>query len=224
MNFVPKIVKDAVPGVDIANDPSALDTFLHDHCAAAILRKQTPDRVQSWLNALEPEQLPRGRVILPPSAVAETLGHLCDIAGLPAGPERNWLEADIDDLAQTFAKLMEARFLRLRLDVITTNACRRFHVDAITARLICTYRGTGTQYGIATDPSGPKDIYTVETGAPILLRGTLWPETPSSGLLHRSPPIEGTGEARLVLVLDKVDDPADEAEHLVGIPADETRH
>jgi len=48
------------------------------------------------------------------------------------------------------------------------------------------------------------------TGAPILLRGTLWPEHPRSGLLHRSPPIEGTGETRLVLVLDPVDDPEEE--------------
>lgn len=48
------------------------------------------------------------------------------------------------------------------------------------------------------------------TGAPIPLRGTLWPEGPRSGLLHRLPPIEGTGETRLVLVLDPVDDPEEE--------------
>ena len=29
---------------------------------------------------------------------------------------------------------------------------------------------------------------------------------PITGLLHRSPPIEGTGETRLVLVLDPIDD------------------
>ncbi len=39
----------------------------------------------------------------------------------------------------------------------------------------------------------------------------LWPEQPASGLLHRSPPIEGTGETRLVLVLDGVMD-LDDAE------------
>ncbi|WP_306043585.1 DUF1826 domain-containing protein [Mameliella sp. MMSF_3455] len=44
--------------------------------------------------------------------------------------------------------------------------------------------------------------------APIVLRGTHWPEKPLSGLLHRSPPIEGTGRVRFVLVLDPVDDPA----------------
>jgi hypothetical protein len=50
----------------------------------------------------------------------------------------------------------------------------------------------------------------VPTGAPILLRGTLWPEQPKSGLLHRSPPIEGSGETRLLLVLDPMDGPEDD--------------
>lgn len=128
---------------------------------------------------------------------------------MPAGPERNRLIDDIAALADIFAEIMRARWLRLRLDVVTTNACRRFHIDAVTARLVCTYRGTGTQYGISADGAEPSRIFTVPTGAPILLRGTLWPERPRSGLLHRSPPIEGSGETRLVLVLDPVDDPED---------------
>ncbi len=106
---------------------------------------------------------------------------------------------------------MHAPCLRLRLDVVTTNACRKFHIDAITARLVCTYRGTGTQYGISTDGAEPRRVFTVPTGAPILLRGTLWRDRTASGLLHRSPPIEGTGETRLVLVLDPVTDPEEEA-------------
>ena len=106
---------------------------------------------------------------------------------------------------------MRARFLRLRLDVIAHDACRKFHIDAITARLICTYRGTGTQYGISTDGFEPTRIFTTPTGSPLILRGTLWPTNPPAGLLHRSPPIEGSGETRLLLVLDPVDDP----EHVI---------
>ena len=103
----------------------------------------------------------------------------------------------------------------MRLDVITTNACRKFHIDNIVARLVCTYRGTGTQYGIVeTRGAEPEQIWTVPTGAPIVMRGTKWPETPASGLRHRSPPIVGADgqptETRLVLVLDPVFDPEDE--------------
>jgi hypothetical protein len=125
--------------------------------------------------------------------------------------ERAWLEEDISDLAARFAEMMRAPYLRLRLDAITTNACRKFHVDAIYARLICTYRGTGTQYGISPDGEDPKRVFTVGTGSPMVMRGTLWPQNPPSGLLHRSPPIAGTGETRLVIVIDPIFD-ADEAQ------------
>ena len=109
-------------------------------------------------------------------------------------------------MAGMFAGIVDAPYLRMRMDVVTTNACRKFHVDAITARLVLTYRGTGTQYGVSQGGHDPQRVFTVPTGAPILLRGSLWPETPRSGVVHRSPPIEGTGETRLVLVLDPVHD------------------
>lgn len=196
-----------VDGVGRTFDPAGLAGFLDPGCAAAIWQRQTPRAVRAWLDGLEADTLPRGRVILQPDAVADTVGHLFDIYNVPTGSHRDRLLADIVGLAGRFSDLMGARFLRLRLDVIDTNACRRFHVDAIKARLVCTYRGTGTQYGLAAEGQEPRQIHTVETGSPILLRGKLWAPELSPGLLHRSPPIEGTGETRLILVLDPVADP-----------------
>ena len=210
MNFVRKTVQNAAIGVGVAEDPAALSVFLQPGCAAAVWRRQTPPSVQSWLDSLSPDVLPRGRVILKPKAVADQVQRLCDAAGLPSGPERDWFQADVTSLADMFSTLLSASDMRLRLDVVATNACRKFHIDAITARLVCTYRGTGTQYGISTDGVDPKRVFTVQTGSPILLRGSMWPTKPASGLLHRSPPIEGTGEKRLVLVLDPIFDPEDE--------------
>ncbi|MBM7066295.1 DUF1826 domain-containing protein [Actibacterium sp. 188UL27-1] len=210
MSFVRETVRDGAVGVGLADDLASLSTFLQPGCAAAIWRRQTPRGVQNWLDRLHPDLLPRGRVILPPNAVPDAIEHLCDLACLPAGSERDWFQSDVILLADMFANLLSAKFLRLRMDVVTNNACRKFHIDAITARLVCTYRGTGTQYGLSTDGTDPRRVFTVQTGAPILLRGTLWPEQPRSGLLHRSPPIEGTGETRLVLVLDPVFDPEDD--------------
>ncbi|MFK7764007.1 MAG: DUF1826 domain-containing protein [Roseobacter sp.] len=207
MSFIRKTVKDAAVGVGVADNPTALDTFLKPGCAAAIWRRQTPAKVQSWLDRVDPDALPQGRAILRRHSVFDTVKRFFDAADLPVGPERDWLHKDVASLADMFSKLMTAEHMRLRLDVITTNACRKFHIDAITARLVCTYRGTGTQYGISTDGDDPKRVFTVQTGSPILLRGTLWPAQPASGLLHRSPPIEGTGETRLVLVLDPLTDP-----------------
>ncbi|MCG8684688.1 MAG: DUF1826 domain-containing protein, partial [Desulfobacterales bacterium] len=134
----------------------------------------------------------------------------------PAREERAMLVDDIAAQANMFAAVMMAPFLRLRLDVITTNARQEFGIDAVTARLVCTYRGTGTQYGISKDGTEPQHVLTVPTGSPIVLRGTLWPETPKSGLRYRSPPIERMGETRLVLVLDPVFDLEDRTDrHLL---------
>ena len=151
-------------------------------------------------------------MVLRPEAVPDAASQICDVCGTPDCAERARLIDDVAALADIFAGLMDAPYLQLRFDVVTDNACRKFHIDAVKARLICTYRGTGTEYGIARDGAEPPRIITVPTGAPILLRGKLWPESPRSGLLHRSPPIEGTGETRLVLVLDPVVDPEKHAD------------
>lgn len=210
MNYVTHHLEDTVPSVAIGDDVSSLSDVLHPSCSAAIWRRQAPPFVQTWLDDLHVDTLPNGRVVVHSDAVSKTVGQLFDMANMPDGPERQWLQEDITSLAETFSNLMQAEYLRLRLEAVKTNACRKFHIDAITARLVCTYRGTGTQYGVSANGAAPDRVFTVPTGAPILLRGTLWPADPASGLLHRSPPIEGTGETRLLLVLDPVFELKDE--------------
>lgn len=207
MNYVRADIKNAAVGVGIADTPEGLAQIGTPGCAATIWRRQIGSGFQTWIDALDPTHLPKGRLVLRPKAVLEAFGHLCDIAGMEEAPERSWLGNDIAKLANRFAKIMRAPYLQLRVDTISTNACRKFHIDAIHARLICTYRGTGTQYGISRDGRDPKRVFTLATGVPMIMRGTLWPQNPPSGLLHRSPPIEGTGETRLVLVLDPILDP-----------------
>ena len=202
MNVIRRIDPAAPAGVKIAEDQASLSKFLDPESAATIWQRQMPQNVQDWLDNLDPELLPRGRTSIAASAVTQTVQQMCDASGLPRCPERSWLESDIAWLAAAFSDLLKPPFLRVRLDVVTSNACRKFHIDAITARLLCTYRGTGTQYGISHDRNDPKRVFTVQKGAPVLLRGSLWPSQPPAGVLHRSPPIEGTGETRLVLVLD----------------------
>lgn len=207
MTLVREVVEDAAIGVGVADTPEGLSAIHRPGCAAAIWRRNPLPEFQSWIDALEPAQLPSARVVLRPEDVRRAVVQVCEASGTPDCRERLRLVDDTAALAGLFAGLMRASYLRLRFDVVTTNACAKFHIDAVTARLVCTYRGTGTQYGISTDGAEPRRVFTVPAGAPILLRGKLWPEQPKSGLLHRSPPIEGTGETRLVLVLDPVEDP-----------------
>ena len=206
MDCVQTELNDKAVGVGVTDTPEGLAKINKPGCAATIWRRQPMPGFQGWIDALSPAHLPEARVILRPEAVPAAVRHLCEMAGMDDCAERAWLEADIAELAARFAAMMRAPYLRLRLDVVDTNSCWKFHIDSIVARLICTYRGTGTQYGISTDGAEPSPIFTVATGAPMILRGTLWPADRPSGLVHRSPPIEGTGETRLVLVLDPHDE------------------
>lgn len=190
------------PPVGIVHHPDALNLIYHPGIAAVIWQRSPLASFQRWLDGLTPGQLPRLRTTLPPALVREAMTTICNAQGTPNDRECMRLIDDVAALADIFAKLMQASFLQLRLDVVSTNSCRKFHVDNVMARLICTYRGTGTQYG---DGAEPRSIFTVPAGAPILLRGTRWPgHSQGSSLRHRSPPIADTGETRLVLVLDPV--------------------
>lgn len=195
-----------------SSTPDGLSAIHQPACAATIWQRDPKPQFQHWIDTLPVEQLPKARLILRPEAVCETLIQIAQRHETPICAERDFLIEDVSALASIFARVMNTAYLRLRFDVINTNACRKFHVDAVTARLVCTYRGTGTQYGLSENGQDPKQIATVPTGSPIILRGTRWPENPVSGLLHRSPPIAGTGETRLLLVLDPIVDPDKEAE------------
>ncbi|MEO1775539.1 MAG: DUF1826 domain-containing protein [Pseudomonadota bacterium] len=207
----PGLAFEPQAGVAIVDRAADIGRIAAPDLAAVILRRHTSSDFQAWIDALAPDDLPRGRVIVRSAQIHRVVAGLCTLIPVTAAtaPHRDALVEDVAMLAQTFAGVMAAPFVRVRLDVIDGNACRRFHRDAVTARLVCTYRGTGTQYGAATPEGDPARVFTVSTGMPILLRGSLWPESPATGLLHRSPPIEGSGETRLLLVIDPIDDPED---------------
>lgn len=209
MTLVLKRLSDTISGVTVTQAPEDLHHISDPGCGGVIWHRQPLAGFQSWIDAVNPDHLPSARLLLRPQAVRDAMTTLCEAAQTPENPQRMRLIDDIAALADIFANVMQTTFMRLRLEKVTRNACHKFHADAITARLICTYRGPGTQYGISRDHTDPDRIFTTPTGAPIVLRGSCWPQNPASGLLHRSPPIEGTGETRLVLVLDPVLDEDD---------------
>lgn len=214
MTLVRDIKADVSSRVGITDSPDGLSDLSKPGIGAMVWQRSPTPGFQSWIDTLPPDQLPQTRTILRPHAVRDAMLNICESSGTPDGPERARLIDDVAALADIFGNLMKATWLRLRLDVVTTNACRRFHIDAVTARLVCTYRGTGTQYGVLAETDEPDHIFTVPTGAPILLRGTRWPDQSASRLVHRSPPIEGSGETRLLLVLDPVVEPEAEPDQI----------
>lgn len=73
-------------------------------------------------------------------------GESPDLSRLPAGDGRDALNTDITLLADILAELLDAKTIGLRLEVIGKAMCPRLHVDRLGIRLLCTYRGPGSEW------------------------------------------------------------------------------
>ncbi|MEG3122323.1 DUF1826 domain-containing protein [Sphingomonas sp. GB1N7] len=115
------------------------------------------------------------------------------------------LAADIALLARLYARIMQIDAVEIRLERVTDNACWKFHCDYVSVRLITTYRGQATQWldqaGAAASKAGRTVApHQLETGAVGLFKGRTL--AGDAAIVHRSPPIDGLGEDRLLLVID----------------------
>lgn len=120
-------------------------------------------------------------------------------AGYPAAVS-HVLANDIAALVRIFITVACSPAIRLRLEWIETDACRRFHMDMLTTRLLSTYVGPGTQWKLATWDDAR--AVGLRAGDVAILKGRLL--APDAPVLHRSPPIVASGEQRLLLTLDTV--------------------
>lgn len=115
------------------------------------------------------------------------------------------LVADAALLAERYCAAMGLATLELRLEVVHTDSCRKFHADYVTARLITTYVGEGTDWLDEDDAArvaagaAPERVGRLDTFDVGLFKGKLATDRPA---IHRSPPIAGTGAVRLLLVLN----------------------
>lgn len=117
------------------------------------------------------------------------------------------LAVDIHTLALRFAALMNVPAVRLRLEGITTDACRKIHADYTDVRLITTCFGPGTDYIQASADPVEANLVRLSSGDIALFKGRLFGDD-HEPCFHRSPPIVQTEGRRLVLVIDT---PLDEA-------------
>ncbi|GAB5471891.1 MAG: hypothetical protein Kilf2KO_49210 [Rhodospirillales bacterium] len=127
---------------------------------------------------------------------------------MPAGPMRDLLVEDIAALADAFARITRSDLIDLRLEGIAHDACWKFHRDCVEARLLTTYHGSATEW---VPPSHSQEALSAQQSfqGPIerlsahgvgLFKGSY--ARPGSGIVHRSPPIAGTGETRLLICLN----------------------
>lgn len=185
----------------IAGNADVLHAIRDEDVSLAIWEREAPPAIAHL--ALTDIQNLRFQALL--GELPDTLETHLDIAGFAKGIGRHMLVTDIAMLANRFAAIMDLGEVEVRLEHIKTNACKKFHGDHVTARLICTYVGQGTQWLDGEDADNcdcgdPHNIRQLGVGDVALFKGRLW--SPESPAIHRSPPIEGTGQERLVLVIN----------------------
>ncbi|WP_447725805.1 DUF1826 domain-containing protein [Sphingomonas koreensis] len=188
---------------------TAMRRLLEAGTALVVWQRGLDDAVREELAQLVMDEVDDVLLTSPIHLLDERLAQAMDEAGYPALPR---LRDDIALLARRHAEVIDEAEVSIRLEVVETDACRRFHTDYVTARTITTYLGQGTQWiesrhtEAAGLPDGPP-IRQLHAGSVAMFKGRIWQEAPA--ILHRSPPIAGSGEQRLVLVVDPA--PKDDA-------------
>lgn len=139
----------APPALDgcttFASTPGTLTAIHQPNCAAAVWQCKPLTRFQDWIDRLPPDQLPKTRMILRPEAVCDAQIDVTRRCAMPDCFELKTFSEGTRALASIFASVMNSADLRVPFEVITSNVCRKFHVHAEKAGLVCTYRGAGMQ-------------------------------------------------------------------------------
>ena len=193
--------------VSIADTASRLDQLNAPGCGGVIWRRVLNPELLAWLWSLDAEHFPQTRKVFRPDQAQEQVAQILANSTMPEGVGCDALRAEIVDCVGGFCALMRPPFLQLRLEVVDDDACRIFHMDNVTARMITTYRGPGTEFGVSYNGAPPEETSFALPGEPLILRGKRWAEDLVDPIVHRSPAIESTGQVRFLMVLDPLQTP-----------------
>ena len=174
-----------------------------------IWKRALPHQLRDWLDQIPVRALPDLLLLIKLDELRPALEPLLNQCGIRAGDMRDLLIADIAKLVQVFSRITASAHVDVRLERVDDDACWKFHRDSVDARLLTTYRGPTTEWvqpehgerAILEQQSftGPLEHLDVHDVA--LFKGTK-AET-GRGIVHRSPPIVGTGCTRLLLCLNE---------------------
>jgi len=196
-------------GIETCDAAEGLAAIGNPGTELVIWRRALPSRLQAWLEGMDPSCLPDMRILVRSSDLRRAVEPHLDDCGMPPGDMRDLLLGDIDGLVSAFARITRSDPVEVRLRRVNHDACWKFHRDCVEARLLTTYFGPATEWiqPIHAEQAlreqkgfrGPVERFHVHDVA--IFKGNC--AGPGSGIVHRSPPIVGTGRMRLLLCLDK---------------------
>jgi hypothetical protein len=132
-------------GVGIASDPSILGSIVEPGIAMAIWERRVPSVLAELIAREDLNGFTGIRIEASIPDAARMIYEALDASTFSAEAV-SVLGADIDDLMRLYADATGDDQIDIRLERITGDACRNYHADYVTARLLTTYRGQGTQW------------------------------------------------------------------------------
>lgn len=194
---------------------TALTHIIRPGINLAIWQRSVPTAIANWIqtSSLDGRPLLSSDLDLkiPAACVPVALATAID---RPSTSDREGLSAlasDVGDLAKILMRIAEQPCVRVRLEWVTDQQCSCFHSDRVPYRLVCTYRGEGTEWvtnqtaaKLTSPDSEPpeNEVYRLASGDVAIMRGSLSVADGTPALMHRSPPIASASQARLFLAID----------------------
>ncbi len=197
----------------IGDDVSALAQVQAPNVDLGLWRRPFQTAIAEEVSSLSAGSLNDRKRRIPIEHFDQRIAETLQLHGLNQGQYVN-LRQDLSYLSRVFASIVGTSELVFRLFTTGEDDCRRFHLDRLKMRLMCTYQGPGTQWlseaqlDRVAQHTGQANEDIIRFGNPQrfepfwvgIMRGD--PTNQGVGLVHRSPPVVDTGEIRVVFCLD----------------------
>ena len=145
----------------VGNQADVLQRILNHGVNLSLWQRPAQQAITQELLPLEAGQLPDVRCRTSPASFDADLCVLLTKHDLDPLNFEQW-RIDLGGVAERFFGISKGREVTLRLETTATDGCRRFHIDHTHLRLLCTYRGPGTEWL----PEGQVDRVAQANGAP----------------------------------------------------------
>lgn len=187
-------------------------------CQLAVWSRPPIQSITDGLSGLDLDDFPRARVVVTAEGIRDAVYAATE--NVPSVAARAALTDDVTLLAQHFAKLLASPSVRIRFDATNRQTCPKFHRDHVSARLICTYAGPGTEWTVknkADNTDAPSETRQLDPFEVAVFKGDVWSEEnerrSNQMLLHRSPQIPDTIGLRFAVIIDPAEDRRDGNTH-----------
>ena len=200
---------DQVSNIQICIRREGLADIRKEDVEMVTWERVLPPRLRNWLDRLELGSFLPLHVLVDPSVCRFPIEHHFDQSGIPTERIRDLLVDDVEGLVSTFGKITSSTLVDLRLEHIVTDACWKFHRDCVDARLLTTYRGLTTEWvqpqheakALQDQKQYDGPLANLGANAVAIFKGSQ--DGTSKGIVHRSPPMAGSRQTRLLLCLNK---------------------